>query len=352
MAKPALQPLVCTFAAAIPQSHSHIYDQLVSCGEATCRVISPQYITRANADVAARGLCSGAKGSAMRVKFAVAISILLAVPCFCSAQSQQTQTQQQTQSSSQSQSSQQSPSAPTPNGQAPLRVDGNVMVEKLVRMVDPIYPTIAQMARVSGTVMLDITISTDGKVRRIKYISGPVLLGRAAMAAVSQWQFEPTLLNGQPVEVETTVPVRFSYGEPEFTIKLEIRPPGSSSAILTESVEAIGAGKKANWASFIGFFEASTSHVWLDAIPSTAEDKQGKVSVEFDMRHDGSIDGVLWLTHSSHDPAIDDAAKLAMRKCAPFQSVPADFPYPTVNFRVTFAYDHPHPVTSSPGTAK
>ncbi len=226
------------------------------------------------------------------------------------------------------------------------------MAAKLVHDVFPYYPQIAVMAHVSGVILLHVIIATDGTIRAITFVSGPELLRNAAMATVYQWRFEPTLLNGQPVEVDTTLSIHFDCCGPEFTIKADTADAGSSRAMLTESVETMDAGKKQNWASFLAAFEDATSRAWLNAIPSSAGDKKGKVSIEFDMRRDGTIDGVLWLTHSSHDSAIDDTAKLTMRKCAPFQGVPVDFPYPTVNFRVTFSYDHPHPITASTGAPK
>lgn len=279
---------------------------------------------------------------ATRIKIGALTFILLAVPCFCRAQ-------QGTQASSSSQQAPQQAQAPA---QALLRVGGDIMAAKLVHAVPPVYPPIAEMAHVTGTVILHAIIAADGSVRQLTLISGPALLRQAAINAVRQWRFEPTLLNGQPVEVDTVLPVHFDCCGPALANKAETRDAGSSRMMLTESVEAMGAGKKQNWAGFLHAFEESTSRAWLSAIPSSAAGKKGKVSVEFDMRRDGSIDGALLVTHPSHDPAIDDAANLAMRKCAPFQRVPTDFPYVTVHFRVTFAYDHPRPLAVTAGGAQ
>jgi TonB family protein len=147
----------------------------------------------------------------MRVRFAAVFCILVAVPSFCLAQSQQTRAQQQTQSSSQSQqtrSSQQNPL--TQDSQAPLHVSGNLMLQKAFRMISPVYPEIAKMAHVSGMVVLHALIAKDGTVKDLKVISGPDLLVGATLEAVKQWGYHPTLLNGQPVEVDTTVTVIFS----------------------------------------------------------------------------------------------------------------------------------------------
>ncbi len=88
------------------------------------------------------------------------------------------------------------------------------MLEKAFRMISPIYPEIAKAAHVSGTVVLRTIIAKDGSVKDVKVISGPDLLVGATMEAVKQWRYRPTLLNGQPVEVDTTVTVIYSLSDP------------------------------------------------------------------------------------------------------------------------------------------
>lgn len=90
-----------------------------------------------------------------------------------------------------------------------LRIGGNVQQAKLVHRVMPVYPLIAARARVQGTVSLHVIIAADGKVLRVTYISGPAILAKSAMAAVRQWRYKPTLLNGRPIEVDTYVTVVF-----------------------------------------------------------------------------------------------------------------------------------------------
>jgi len=97
------------------------------------------------------------------------------------------------------------PTAPSPVNR--IRVGGNVQNAKMIRQVQPVYPEIAKKANVSGTVLLHVIVAKDGTVQQIQYISGPPLLMRSSMEAVRQWRYEPTLLNGEPVEVETTVSV-------------------------------------------------------------------------------------------------------------------------------------------------
>lgn len=88
-------------------------------------------------------------------------------------------------------------------------VGGNVQAARLIRKAVPVYPVLARQARVAGTVRLQAVISTTGAIRSLKLISGHPLLTQAAIDAVTRWLYEPLLLNGRPVEVETQVEVHF-----------------------------------------------------------------------------------------------------------------------------------------------
>jgi periplasmic protein TonB len=79
----------------------------------------------------------------------------------------------------------------------------------LIRKVIPEYPPIARNIRLEGAVVLQATISKSGAIENLRVVSGPPLLQQAAIDAVKQWQYRPYLLNGEPVEVETTVNVDF-----------------------------------------------------------------------------------------------------------------------------------------------
>jgi protein TonB len=79
----------------------------------------------------------------------------------------------------------------------------------LIKQVNPTYPPLARAARVTGVVLLSATISTDGSIKDLRVISGHTLLQEAAIEAVKQWRYKPTMLNGQPVEVITTITVNF-----------------------------------------------------------------------------------------------------------------------------------------------
>ena len=91
-----------------------------------------------------------------------------------------------------------------------IRVGGNVQARNLIREVTPEYPPLAKQARIQGTVVLGVLIDADGKVVDIRVMSGHPLLVQSATDAVKQWEYRPTLLNGTPVEVVTTVEVNFS----------------------------------------------------------------------------------------------------------------------------------------------
>jgi protein TonB len=78
--------------------------------------------------------------------------------------------------------------------------------------VNPTYPPIARAARISGTVVLQATISKQGTIQNLRVISGPPMLTQSALEAVKSWRYKPYELNGEPVEVETTVNVVFNLG--------------------------------------------------------------------------------------------------------------------------------------------
>jgi protein TonB len=93
---------------------------------------------------------------------------------------------------------------------APIPMGGDVQMAKLVRKVIPEYPAIARTARISGIVRLIGTIGKDGAIRNLQLVSGHPMLARAALEAVRQWVYKPTLLNGNPVEVIAPIEVRFT----------------------------------------------------------------------------------------------------------------------------------------------
>jgi len=104
------------------------------------------------------------------------------------------------------------PAAPETGAAAALRVsvDGNVQAAKLISKVAPVYPPLAKQAQIQGTVVLSATIGKDGKMQDLKVIKGHPLLVQAALDAVKDWVYQPTMINGEPVEVKTEISLNFA----------------------------------------------------------------------------------------------------------------------------------------------
>ena len=108
------------------------------------------------------------------------------------------------------------PAAPPPpasdsqSGSQRIRVGGNMQALKLVSQPKPVYPPLAKQAGVEGIVNLNAVIGKDGTVQNLTVISGHPLLVPAALEAVQQWTYQPTLLNGVPIEVLTQVDINFT----------------------------------------------------------------------------------------------------------------------------------------------
>jgi protein TonB len=93
------------------------------------------------------------------------------------------------------------------------RVGGDVIAAHALYQPRPVYPQLAIMAHVQGTVVLQAILGKDGTVQDLKVLSGPPLLVRAALDAVKTWRYQPTLLNSEPVDVLTEIDVNFNLGE-------------------------------------------------------------------------------------------------------------------------------------------
>jgi protein TonB len=91
-----------------------------------------------------------------------------------------------------------------------VTVSSGVAVGLLLQKAAPVYPQIARTARVSGTVVLQATISKTGAIENLHAVSGPVMLRQAAVDAVRTWRYAPYKLNNEPTEIETTINVIFS----------------------------------------------------------------------------------------------------------------------------------------------
>ena len=91
-----------------------------------------------------------------------------------------------------------------------VRISQGVTKGLLIQKVEPTYPTLARAARVQGEVILSAVIDANGQITNLQLVSGHPMLVPNAIAAVKLWRYKPYLLNGAPVEVETTITVIFS----------------------------------------------------------------------------------------------------------------------------------------------
>lgn len=103
------------------------------------------------------------------------------------------------------------PALPTlPAGR--VRVSSRVMAGQQIKMVQPVFPTIAKTEHISGALVFNLLIGKDGKVKELSVIAGPEVLRERAAEAVRQWEYKPYLLNGERVEVETQILMNIDFG--------------------------------------------------------------------------------------------------------------------------------------------
>jgi TonB family protein len=102
---------------------------------------------------------------------------------------------------------------PTPSDRRPVNLSEGVLQAQLISRIEPQYPALAVQTKTQGTVMLRAIIDREGRITSLAVLSGHPLLVQAALAAVRQWRYRPTMLNGEPVEVETSITVIFRLRE-------------------------------------------------------------------------------------------------------------------------------------------
>jgi protein TonB len=108
------------------------------------------------------------------------------------------------------------PAAPIDSApKEPIRVGGQVKRPQLIFGPEPVYPLLARHSRVSGAVVIDAVIDTQGNVVDMHPASGNPLLLIAAMAALRQWKYEPTILGGQAYPVRMLVTITFELKDPQ-----------------------------------------------------------------------------------------------------------------------------------------
>jgi protein TonB len=103
------------------------------------------------------------------------------------------------------------PPPPPAINMKPTRIGGDVQAAKLLYQVKPAYPVLARTTRTQGVVVLEALISKEGSIESLRVISGHPLLTSAALDAVKQWKYQPTMLDREPVEVVTTITVTFTF---------------------------------------------------------------------------------------------------------------------------------------------
>ena len=138
--------------------------------------------------------------------------------------------------------------------QQPVRVGGPVPPPKRIKDVRPVYPAIAQSARAQGVVIIEAIIGPDGHVQDAKVLRSIPLLDAAALEAVKQWEFTPTLLNGEPVPVIMTVTVNF-------TLPDELSPHSCADEPSLRSAD----GTPAATIHFVNQMDTPRRLYWLDA---------------------------------------------------------------------------------------
>jgi TonB family protein len=112
---------------------------------------------------------------------------------------------------------------------------------RIIKRVEPVYPQLARQTKISGAVTLHVVISREGSVQEMEVVSGHPILVQSALDAVRQWKYQPTQLNGEPVEVDTTIDVIFALndntqqGQP----KLMVQAPKSIDPALRADVLAL-----------------------------------------------------------------------------------------------------------------
>lgn len=205
----------------------------------------------------------------------------------------------------------QSPPSVPPQDTKPIRirVGGNVTAAKIIKQVQPLYPPIAKTAGICGTVVLHTIIAKDGTVDELEYVSGPVLLMKAAMDAVKQWQYAPTLLAGEPVMVDTTISVVFALSGCKAANNA---PPSGAPATdaststepsITVAGSADGSSSKVTFANPPHIKPANVSAATLlkqvaPKYPQSAKDAGicGTVVLHAIIRKDGSVGTITYVS--------------------------------------------------------
>jgi len=191
---------------------------------------------------------------------------------------------------------------------APLEIPTETQRTYLVKKVAPVYPPLARQARIQGTVTLRVVISKSGDVLNIRLISGHPLLAPASIEAVKQWKYQPYLVDGMPVEVETEVQVNFKLGKEPAPEGIAGDAPGGLPPGAIGSIANGGAG--------VGVSEPVMRPMRLAKIdpiypPLALQARvEGTVFLEVQINKSGEVERVALVSgHPMLAPAAIDAVK-------------------------------------------
>jgi TonB family protein len=187
------------------------------------------------------------------------------------------------------------PAGPAPSAEMPkrVRIAGDVIQAQLVHVVQPIYPPEALANRLEGSVVLHAILAPDGSVQSMDVQSGNSVFVNAAETAVKQWRYQPVLLNGSPVAVDTTITVNFQLpasAATELNAPTSSAPPApsfpDSTGGLTKMMkQMLALAEQKDNSALVSYYQALTlpdANTWF---PSNFGDRQG---TEFAQRY-GSI---------------------------------------------------------------
>jgi TonB family protein len=187
-------------------------------------------------------------------------------------------------------------------------VSSSEAVDSLIKRVSPAYPPLARQARIQGTVILKIVISKSGDVQNLQLISGHPMLAPAAIEAVKQWKYKPFIVNGEPVEVETTVQVNFTLSDQPAQPKDS--EPSSPSATSPQSDASPAVPQRVRVSSGVmkGLLKSKVNPTYPD--DAREQGVQGVVVLQVEIDKEGNVDKVQLISgHPLLAPAAIEAVQ-------------------------------------------
>ena len=184
-------------------------------------------------------------------------------------------------------------------------IPGTSAEGSLIKRVNPVYPPLARQARIQGTVVMEVKIAKSGDVQSLQLVSGHPMLAPAAIEAVKQWKYKPFVIDGEPVEVKTTVQVNFTLagGPPK-------EPDAGTSPPATPQSEPSSTVPRVRISSGIAS-GLLVSKINPRYPPDAREQRvQGNVVMQVDIDKDGNVETVQLISgHPLLAPAAIDAVR-------------------------------------------